>query len=175
MDLKTILMAFGIALVLFALSKIPEMFSDKQRASHPTKIKKSNFRYYSRRYLMTERKNKFFHRLNGLVGRYWYIIPEVHLSDIINHKVKGQNWGLALKHIEGKKVDFALISKKSGEIICAIELDDTSHDYEANMNHDTEINRMFYEAGVPLARFRSIEHLKDKQILDEIRDAISRK
>lgn len=172
MDLKTALIVGGIALVLFAIYSAIEASQEKKRATNLQDIKTSKYRYYSRKYLMTERENKFYHRLNGLVGRYWFIIPQVHLSAILNHKIKGQNWAAAFRHINGKSVDFVLISKKTGEIICAIELDDASHDYDAHMRRDTEINRIFYEAKVPLARFRSIEHMTDKQILDELRDVL---
>ena len=172
MDLKTALIVGGIAILVIVLTNAPRLIIDRKQATKPFEMKKSNYRYYSRKYIMTERENQFFHRLNVLVGRYWYILPQVHLSSILNHKIKGQNWSAAFKHINGKSVDFVLISKKSGEIICAIELDDTSHDYDARVKRDIEINRIFYEAGVPLARFRSVEHMKDKQILDELRDVI---
>ncbi len=172
MDLKTALIVGSIALVLFGLSKLPEIIAAKIEATNPTDIKKSEHRYYSRKYLMTERENQFFHRLNILVGRYWFIVPQVHLSTLLNHKVKGQNWSAALKHINGKTVDFALISKKSGEIICIIELDDSTQDKETRAERNAELNRIFYEAGIPIAFFRNAEKIKDREVLNGIRDAI---
>ncbi len=172
MDLKTVFIISGFVLLALIVTNVPRLILNHKEATNPSEIKKSKYRYYSRKYLMTERENQFFHRLNVLVGRYWYIVPQVHLSTFLNHKIKGQNWSAAFRHINGKSVDFALISKKSGEVICIIELDDSSHDYNKRMERDAEINRILYEAGVPLARFRSVEHMKDREILDEIRDAI---
>ena len=172
MDLKTALIVGGLAVLALILTNAPRLFWDRKQATKPSEIKKSKYRYYSRKYIMTSRENEFFHRLNTLVGRYWYIVPQVHLSAFLNHKIKGQNWSAAFRHINGKSVDYALISKKSGEVICIIELDDSTHDYDVRMERDAEINRILYEAGIPLARFRSVEHMKDREILNEIRDAI---
>lgn len=172
MDLKTALIVGGLALILFALSKAPEIIAARKEATEPAEIKRSNHRYYSRKYLMTEQENQFFHRLNVLVGRYWFIVPRVSLPALLNHKVKGQNWSAALRHISGKYISFILISKKSGEIICAIELDDRSRKSEARIEHNAEIDRLFFTAGIPLARFNNADKMKDREILDGIRGAL---
>ena len=169
MDLKTALIVGGVALLLFVLSKVPDFIAARVDSTKTADIRKSNYRYYSRKYLMTEQENQFYHRLYSLVGRYWYIAPQINLSALLNHKVKGQNWSAAFRHINGKSVDYVLISKKSGEIICAIELEDATHNRESRIVRDEEINRLFSEANIPLARFRNAEKLKDREILDTIR------
>ncbi len=172
MDLKTALIVGGIALILFALSKAPEIIAAHKEATKSSEIKQSSHRYYSRKYLMTEQENQFFHRLNILVGRYWFIVPRVSLPILLNHKVKGQNWSAALRHINGKYISFVLISKKSGEIICAIELDDRLRKSEARIEHNAEIDRLFFAAGIPLTRFTNVEKMKDREIIDGIRGAL---
>ena len=173
MDLKTALIVGGLAVVLFALSKAPEIIAARKEGTKPAEIKRSNHRYYSRKYLMTEQENQFFHRLNVLVGRYWFIVPRVSLPALLNHKVKGQNWSASLRHISGKYISFVLISKKSGEIICAIELDDRSRKSEARIEHNAEIDRLFFMAGIPLVRFGNVDKIKDREVLDGIRGTLT--
>jgi len=175
MDLRTALMVGGIALILFAIYIFVDSAREKKRVTNLNNISPSKYHYRSRKHIMTERENNFFHRLNNLVGRYWFVVPRVQLVTVLNHKTSDQNWAAAFRHISGKSIDFVLIGKNTGEIVCAIELDDSAQDYNARMRRDTEMNRIFYEAKIPLARFRDVEHIKDKQILDELRDVISRK
>lgn len=86
----------------------------------------------------------------------------------MNHKVKGQNWKGAFQHINGKSVDFVLLSKYTSKPICAIELDDSSHDRSDRSSRDEEVERIFKQAKIPLARFRKVENLSKQEIVDTI-------
>jgi len=133
---------------------------------------KAKYYYTAKSHIMTERETKFFKHLNDIFGSKFYVIPQVHLSSLLNHKLKGQNWDSAFKHINGKSVDFVLLSKESTKPICAIELDDSSHDRLSRIERDGEVERIFAIAQIPLARFRHIEKLSNKEIVDTISEAI---
>ena len=102
----------------------------------------------------------------------WYVVPQVHLSALLNHKVKGQNWKGAFQHINGKSVDFVLLSKENAKPICAIELDDSSHDRNDRLSRDEEVERIFKQAKIPLARFRNINNLSRQDIVRIIAEAV---
>ena len=163
-----IVVAFVILLVLDFITR--KIFNDKES----TEIKKSTYHYFAKNTIMTERENKFFKQLNEILGNKWFVIPQVHLSALLNHKVKGQNWKAAFRHINGKSVDYVLLSKETMKPICAIELDDSTHNYKNRVERDAEVERIFAEAKLPLARFKNPEKLSRQDIVNTIAAAIKK-
>lgn len=137
-----------------------------------TEIKKSKYKYYAKPYIMTKRENDFFKILNEIFGARWFVIPQVHLSALLNHKVKGQNWNAAFRHINGKSVDFVLVGKESYKIICAIELDDSTHLSSDRIARDEEVERIFQNAKIPLARIGKFENMTKQDITKVITETI---
>ena len=137
-------------------------------------IKKSAYHYFAKNYIMTQRESEFFKQLNEMLGSKWYIVPQVHLSALLNHKVKGQNWNAAFKHINGKSVDYVLLSKETMKPVCAIELDDSSHYRDNRIERDMEVERIFATAKIPLARLRKPEEMSRQEIVNIIAEAIKR-
>ena len=166
--LSYVIAAFVILLALDFITR--KIFNDKESAE----IKKSTYHYFAKNAIMTERENKFFKQLNEILGNKWFIIPQVHLSALLNHKVKGQNWKAAFRHINGKSVDFVLLSKETMKPICAIELDDSTHNYKNRVERDAEVERIFAEAKLPLARFKNPEKLSRQDIVNTIATAIKK-
>ena len=151
--------------IAYIEKKIDAKINDSQ-------IKKSHYRYYAKPYIMTARENECFKTLNEIFGAKWFVIPQVHLSALLNHKVKGQNWNAAFRHINGKSVDFVLVGKESYKIICAIELDDSTHNRTDRKERDNEIERIFSEAKIPLARIGKFENMTKQEIINVITGAI---
>ena len=164
--LSYVIVAFVILLVLDFITR--KIFANTES----TEIKKSTYRYFAKNTIMTERENKFFKQLNEILGNKWFVVPQVHLSALLNHKVKGQNWKAAFRHINGKSVDYVLLSKETTKPICAIELDDSSHDRADRSARDDEVERIFKQANIPLARFRKTENLSKQDIVNTIALAI---
>jgi len=163
-----IIVAFFILLALDFITR--KLFTNKESAE----IKKSTYRYFAKNAIMTERENKFFKQLNEILGNKWFVIPQVHLSALLNHKVKGQNWKAAFRHINGKSVDYVLLSKETMKPICAIELDDSTHNHKNRVERDAEVERIFAEAKLPLARFKNPEKLSRQDIVNTIVTAIKK-
>lgn len=168
MEKTYVLLAVAVIIVVILDFVTRKIFSNNASSE----IKKSNYRYYSKPYIMTERENKFFTTLNEIFGSKWYVVPQVHLSALLNYKVKGQNWKAAFRHINGKSVDFVLISKETNKTICAIELDDSTHNYKNRAERDAEVERMFAEAKIPLARFHNVDTISRQEIVSAVADAI---
>jgi very-short-patch-repair endonuclease len=130
-----------------------------------TEIKKALYSYQAKQYFMTKSENDFFHMLNNVAGDRYFIFPQVHLSAILDEKIKnGQNWNAAFKHINGKSVDYILCDKQTSKPIYAVELDDYTHNYSNRQERDQEVERMFQSAGIPLVRFNDYKTLNQEDI-----------
>jgi len=160
-----IILIIACAGIAYIEKKIDAEIDDSQ-------IKKSRYRYYAKSYIMTARENECFKILNEIFGTKWFVIPQVHLSALLDHKVKGQNWKAAFRHINGKSVDYVLVGKESYRIICAIELDDSTHNRVDRKERDNEIERIFNEAKIPLARIGKFENMTKQEIAKSITDVV---
>ena len=138
----------------------------------PNKKQKPKYRYSAKKHIMTNAEENFFKTLSNIFEHRFYIIPQVHLSTLLEHKIKGQDWRAAFFHINGKSVDFILCDKVKLTPICAIELDDRSHDSASRIERDVEVERIFGYAKFPFVRFRNINSLTNKEIVDKVAKAL---
>jgi hypothetical protein len=93
-----------------AVYAIYAYFTKDNSSINTTKIKKTIYNYYAKQYFITKSENDFFRMLNSVAGDRYFIFPQVHLSAILDEKIKGQNWKAAFKHINEKSVDYVLHS-----------------------------------------------------------------
>ena len=117
---------------------------------------------------MTDAEANFFSILTEVVENKYYIFPQIHLPSILNHKIVGQDWYGAYRHIDEKSVDFVLCSHNNLEPVLAIELDDNSHLRDDRIQRDTEVERILNQAKLPLIRFSN----HGKFHVDEIKHRI---
>ena len=160
----------GMVYIFKGIGKIKQAEDSNENNSQ---IKKSQYKYYAKSYVMTSRENECFKILNEIFSSKWFVVPQVHLSALLDYRVKGQNWNAAFRHINGKSVDFVLIGKESYKVICVIELDDSTHSKPDRIERDVEIERMFKEAGIPLARISKFESMTKPEIAKVVTDAIN--
>ncbi|MBP9853146.1 MAG: hypothetical protein QG629_133 [Patescibacteria group bacterium] len=127
--------------------------------------------HYSRKnFLMTKAENDFFDVLVDVLGAQYYVFPQIHLSSLLDHRVKGQSWRAAFSHINQKSVDYVVCGRQYRNPILAIELDDWSHDSDERKERDTTVDQMLKESGVPLLRIRDARDITPDNIrarLDE--------
>ncbi|MDO4271655.1 MAG: DUF2726 domain-containing protein [Candidatus Saccharibacteria bacterium] len=133
----------------------------------------SRYRYRARKNIMTNREKDFFVRLNRIFGERCYVLSQIQLSNLLDHTVKGQSFRGAFAHINGKSVDYVLIRKSDLTTLCAIELDDSTHDREHRQIRDAEVNHMFRMAKQPLAHIRYNYAMSDQDIVNIVRDVIN--
>lgn len=112
------------------------------------------FPYQRRPSLLTAGELRFMRVLEQAVAGRWHIHVQVRLADIL--QVQGSvapRWRMtAQNRINSKHVDFVLCEPGSLAILCAIELDDRSHELPARQARDAFINEAFRVAGLPLLR-----------------------
>lgn len=71
-------------------------------------------------------------------------------------------------------VDYVLVSRKNNKIVCAIELDDKSHERDERIARDKRLEHLFELAGVPLLRV-SVDDMNTEPPVWERRDAVQAK
>lgn len=125
--------------------------------SEKRKVFKNNaYSYYAKELVMSRTEVEFFKKLESVVSERYFVFPQVHLSALLDHRVKGQDWKIAFRHINGKSVDFVLCDKITLRPTYALELDDYTHDRRDRIERDVEVERIFKEANLPLIRFKDV-------------------
>lgn len=131
---------------------------------------------YNRKYvIMTEREQEFYKKLKLVCGDLILIFPQIHLSSLFFHNVKGQNFKLAFRFINRLSVDFVLVDSRNFKTLLAIELDDSTHNEKDRIKRDLIVNDIFEKAHFPLLRVDSVkidnEKLKE-MILESIKNGV---
>jgi very-short-patch-repair endonuclease len=116
--------------------------------------KRPEYLYGKKDCIMTQPEKVCFEALQSTVGDKFYIFPQIHLASILDHKVRGQNWRGAFRHIDEKSVDFVLCDKVKLSPVLSIELDDRSHERLDRQDRDREVERILAEAKLPLLRLK---------------------
>lgn len=127
---------------------------------------KTHCRYRSRKRLMDGPEKRCFQLLIDLFGNRFYIIPDVALSALLNHRVGTQDKYAAYHFIEGKSVDFVLCNKKTLRPICAVKINDQrrSKDKEAEA---TDMAKFFRSAHLPFVYLDEPAKLTERRLIDE--------
>lgn len=161
-----------IAVLVLVLIVIKSMTSLGSSGDGGTfKNAKVPYVYTRKNTLMSSSEIEFYKILEAAAEERYYIFPQVHLSAILEHKIKGQNWSGAFKHINGKSVDYVLCDKETLNPIYAVELDDKTHERTDRHDRDIEVNRIFQEAGIPLIHFSDYRNLSQSDIVRRFADA----
>ncbi|MEO5950027.1 MAG: DUF2726 domain-containing protein [Candidatus Saccharimonadales bacterium] len=135
--------------------------------------KKDTYTYTAKNLLMSRAESEFFTKIEDAVSERYYVFPQVHLSAILEHRVKGQDWSYAFKHINGKSVDYVLCDKTTLQPMYAIELDDYTHESKDRIERDTEVERIFKQAHLPLVRFAN-KNVSNEEIIQALVSANSK-
>ena len=130
--------------------------------------------YIKRNYIMTTTELKFYKELKKVTDKNnMTIFAQVNLERIINTKNDEYKYR---NKIKSRTIDFVIVSNKNCKIICAIELDDYTHNYKERIERDKFINGLFEKTNLPLLRIKvsnyynleNIEQSINKYIKNEI-------
>ncbi|MFC6198121.1 DUF2726 domain-containing protein [Ponticaulis profundi] len=148
-DILGFAIAFGV--LALALSSIGPLFFGKARK----KIRKQPtlHAYRSRSTILSEAERLAFRQLYRALRGRAYLCPKVRIADILDVERTGDfkkdNPGFL--RIAQKHVDF-LVTDFDGQILFAIELDDSSHNRAKTIKRDELVNHAFTTARVDLIR-----------------------
>lgn len=155
----------AIARVIYPHPKHDYVVSEEYKPKQSVAVRDySRFHYDRKSHLMSKAERGFYKRLENIFPEDCYIFPQVHLDDILksDSRDKSENWK-AWAHIRAKSIDY-LICDNDFRIRLAIELDDWSHDFETRKHRDTEVERVFRDADLPLLRCRNIAKISDAEL-----------
>ena len=104
---------------------------------------------------LTPAEQSFFGVLKLLVQDRYMVFPKVNLNDVVFIR-KGTEPGMRqsiFNQISRKHLDFLIADPQSLAPICAIELDDSSHQLASSSQRDQIKNKALNDAGLRLIRF----------------------
>lgn len=110
---------------------------------------------YIRREVMSPTEVKFFARLSA-AAPHLLVAPQVALSalvDIADHQKRGKYQHTNRAKIAQQRLDFVLMSKETGKVVCVVELDDHTHDNERQRAKDLERDAILTGTGYKVLRF----------------------
>lgn len=167
MEFLLTLLLFIAAIVIFKISALGEKLDLGQ-------FNQSQYPYFKNTSLLTPAEISFRHSLKIAVDDACDISIKVRLADIIsvNRGTAKPEWSKAFNQIKAKHVDFVLLDKETTAILCAIELDDSSHDTPARQKRDDFLNAALKSANLPLFRFRANHSYNSKEIKEAIKSAV---
>jgi Protein of unknown function (DUF2726) len=155
----------SIYVLLIVMLLIVIAIKSLRRGSAQSEKVKAPYRYEKKSYFMSESEHEVFTILQQGYGEHYYIFPQVHISKILDHKVKGQYWEAAFKHINGKSVDYLICDKQSVRPLVAIELDGASHLSPDRIGRDGVVETMFKEANMPLVRLARKDSYNQEEVI----------
>ena len=132
-----------------------------------------SYHYLAQPRLMTPAEEGVFRMLVQLCEAQCYVIPQVDLACLLNHKIRGQNWDAASKQLNGRMVDFVLLDQESLKPLCAIELDDTCHNTADRQSSAQEIERIFAGTKFPLVRLTQAMASSREKVGEAIMSAVN--
>jgi hypothetical protein len=104
--------------------------------------------------LFTPAERSFLGVLEQAIGKHYQIFGKVRIADVIETK-RGLSAGArqsAFNRISAKHFDFLLCDKHDLGVICAIELDDRSHQKGSRQRRDAFVAELCETVGLPLVR-----------------------
>lgn len=135
---------------------------------------KSKYRYFPKRFIMNRNEYYFFRLLTSAVGSEYYVVPQVHLDELVKPAKDKQTRLFSFRHINQKSVDFVLCSKGGMKPILAIELDGKSHKEKKNIDRDKEVETILREIGLPLLRFENYSNLDKEELKHQILESVKK-
>ncbi|QSV15467.1 DUF2726 domain-containing protein [Photobacterium ganghwense] len=105
--------------------------------------------------LLTPAERSFYGVLSTCLKDDYLIFCKVRIADVIK-PVSGLNrseWQRAFNKISSKHLDFVICDKKDLSILCAVELNDSSHEKATRAKRDAFVSKSLESAGVSFTEF----------------------
>lgn len=130
-------------------------------------IKNEEYQYYiGKEYIMTSTELLFYRQLKTITNSLnMTIFTQVDLERIIRVK---NNIPRYRNRIKSRSIDFVIVRNSNCKIVCAIELDDYTHNYQSRTERDNFINGLFKAVNIPLLRIKVTNNYDIENIKNEI-------
>ncbi|HIV54466.1 MAG TPA: DUF2726 domain-containing protein [Candidatus Anaerobiospirillum stercoravium] len=117
-------------------------------------------------YLVTNFEHHYLEKLRIWFGQDYYIYCQVAVGSALNINADVSNLNMVQRRTFAQKChnmsfDFMLVQKRTDRIICAIELDDPTHNRVERKLRDRRLDRVCAAAGIPLFHITNINQKPD--------------
>ncbi len=160
----------GIALVVVAVVVIFLKLSQQQETTS------TEYPYMKMDSLFTPAERSFLGVLTKAAGDDVCVFGKVRVADVIRPK-KGlakSDWQSAFNKISAKHFDYLLCKKDDMSILCAIELDDSSHKSKKRKKRDAFLRGACQSADLPFVQIPARPAYTVKEIYKSIADYLPR-
>lgn len=152
------LLIYGVLIILVIGTCVLVLFVGTRSLGLKRPVKeplKAAFPYRAKKYFFNRSEQEFFSILNAQFDAQRYtIFPKVRLDDIIEIEISSRrDWSWRGK-IRGRHIDFLVWNLVDRKLVCAIELDGSSHANEKARDVDNFKNEIFKIIGLQLHRVR---------------------
>lgn len=117
--------------------------------------------YRRRRAIVADVELPFYRKLDSIVGASFVVLPQAHLSTVLEHRILGQDWEQSFVHLDTKRIDFVICRRRDLHPVVAVELEDHSTLRTKSRLYNKELERVLAIAGVPLVRFHDLRTSKE--------------
>ncbi len=126
---------------------------------------------YIKPYLLTKKEWAFYKALKPITDKYHlHILAKVRLADLVEVKqgLSNSQYFKAFAKIKAKHVDFVLARPSNLAVLCAIEVDDSSHNDVERQQRDFFLDKVCETVKLPLIRCTDINGVED-QICEKLK------
>lgn len=146
--MNDLIMYVLISLGLILIIKIPKPKNVEKTKGEP------NYNNYKKAKILTVREHKQYIMLKEITDNLDLIIfTKMRVADLIT--LKNNNTG-DFNRIKSKHIDF-IVCNQFLDVICCIEIDDSTHQRKDRIARDKFINKLFKHCKLPLLRVYDIE------------------
>jgi hypothetical protein len=120
--------------------------------------------------LFSPAERSFFGVLEKAAGGKYRVLGKIRLADVISPKggLSRSDRQKAFNRIVSKHIDFALCKRDDLSLLCAIELDDSSHKRRDREDRDDFLENALNAAAIPFIRFAARASYNVQEVREEI-------
>lgn len=136
-----------------------EKIRENKKLELKREYKNKKLPYWAKSNFIKGKELKFFKNLEALIGDSYYIVPQVHMSHILEtrNKFPGHKYNFDFTRINSLSLDFVLFNKSDFTFKLAIELDDSSHDALDRIERDALVETIMKNSDMKLVRMSSFD------------------
>ena len=141
---------------IFVVTAIAVALCFAAGANKKRSVSDAGVSYVTRDSLFTPAERSFFGVLENAVGDRFRVFGKVRIADVINVKsASDRTWQSAFNRVSAKHFDFVVCESTTTRVVCAVELDDQSHNRRARVARDELVGAVCNKSGLPLLRIQA--------------------
>lgn len=164
-------MLYVLLIIVIFLFILDKMLSQREE-NIPISTNSINLANYAKKnYVMTQTELKFYRELKKVTDNLQLtIFPQVKLDAIIDLK---KNNHTDRNRIKFKSIDFTIVNKLNCKIVCCIELDDYTHNYNKRIKRDNFVNKVFETVGIKLIRIKVNNYYNLEELEKALKESVN--